>query len=347
MRSCRRSSAVRCSSWRSGASPRPSASRYGSSRGPLRRRSEPDRRDRPDADPEVLLAAPDREVVAAAAVVAAEVRRLVPAVAGRLEPLDHVLVVVLQQLGLARELGAVGEREARARASPRARSRRDDRARAAAPRRCRGRAPRASRPGCRRARRGSGSRRRRAAASRPRRAPCRASHGARAPRARARRSSARRARRARRAAASSSASASSTVSGFASTVTSAAGGSPASSRSSSAGPISVGVPPPRKIVSSGAREPRALELELGEHRADVGGVRVLVPRHRHEVAVAAAVRAERDVHVEVAQLTHRRPAATEHRTRRLIHVPTTRPTHMGDPQRAADADPLFDGMREP
>ena len=49
-----------------------------------------------------------------------------------------------------------------------------------------------------------------------------------------------------------------TVSGFASTVTSSASGSPASSRSSAAGSVKVGVPPPRKIVSSrGASAPRS------------------------------------------------------------------------------------------
>ncbi len=76
---------------------------------------EPERRDRADADPEVVLPLPDREVVPAATVVAAEVRGLVPAVARGLEPLDDVLVVVLEQLGLALELGAVGEGEARPR----------------------------------------------------------------------------------------------------------------------------------------------------------------------------------------------------------------------------------------
>ncbi len=76
---------------------------------------EPQRRDRPDADAEVVLAAPDRQVVTAPAIVAAVVRGLVPAIAGTLEPLDHVLVVILEQLGLARELGAVGEGEARPR----------------------------------------------------------------------------------------------------------------------------------------------------------------------------------------------------------------------------------------
>ena len=50
---------------------------------------------------------------------------------------------------------------------------------------------------------------------------------------------------------SSRASSGVTVSGFASTVTSPASGNAASSRSNAAGSVKVGVPPPRKIVSSG------------------------------------------------------------------------------------------------
>ena len=72
----------------------------------MRRRS-PSVETAPTPDPEVVLAAPDREVVPAAQIVATVVRGLVPAVAGALETLDHVLVVILEQLGLARELGAV------------------------------------------------------------------------------------------------------------------------------------------------------------------------------------------------------------------------------------------------
>ena len=63
-----------------------------------------------------------------------------------------------------------------------------------------------------------------------------------------------------------------TVSGFASTVTSAASGSAASSRSSAAGSVNVGVPPPRKIVSSAAASAVALERELREQRVDVASV---------------------------------------------------------------------------
>ena len=47
------------------------------------------------------------------------------------------------------------------------------------------------------------------------------------------------------------------------------------------------------------RQQRALAIKLGEQRVNVGTVPVLVPRHRDEVAVAAAVRAEGDVDVQV------------------------------------------------
>ena len=48
------------------------------------------------------------------------------------------------------------------------------------------------------------------------------------------------------------------------------------------------------------REPPALELQLGEQGIDVGIVVAVTPDHGDEVAVAAPVRAERQVHVEVA-----------------------------------------------
>ena len=97
-----------------------------------------------------------------------------------------------------------------------------------------------------------------------------------------------------------------TVSGFASTVTSSASGSAASRRSSAAGSVKVGVPPPRKIVSSVRRERVALQLELGDQRVDVARVVVAPADGGDEVAVAAAVRAERKVDVEVARAGHGR-----------------------------------------
>src|SRR5205823_3538796 len=53
------------------------------------------------------------------------------------------------------------------------------------------------------------------------------------------------------------------------------------------------------------REHAALELELREQRIDVGGVLRAPPHRRDEIAVPAAVRAERKVHVEM-------PGATGH-----------------------------------
>ena len=53
-------------------------------------------------------------------------------------------------------------------------------------------------------------------------------------------------------------------------------------------------------------EQGALELELGEQRVDVGAVVAGVADDGDEVAVAAAVRAEREVHVEVARAAHLR-----------------------------------------
>ena len=108
--------------------------------------------------------------------------------------------------------------------------------------------------------------------------------------------SARRARRdsrPRRAAARASSGV--TVSGFASTVTSPRGRQRASSRTSSGSAVKVGVPPPRNTVSSSG-EHVALQLELAQQRIDVRPV--LIPRRptdRDEVAVAAAMGAERQV----------------------------------------------------
>ena len=53
------------------------------------------------------------------------------------------------------------------------------------------------------------------------------------------------------------------------------------------------------------REHRTLQLELGEHGIDVGRVLSASPDDRDEVAVPAAMRAERQVHVEVTNVAHR------------------------------------------
>ena len=57
---------------------------------------------------------------------------------------------------------------------------------------------------------------------------------------------------------------------------------------------------------STSAEQAALELELGEQRVDVGAVVAVAADDGDEVAVAAAVRAERQVHVEVARAAHLR-----------------------------------------
>ena len=67
-----------------------------------------------------------------------------------------------------------------------------------------------------------------------------------------------------------------------------------------AGSVKVGVPPPRKTVSGRSREQVPLERELREQRVDVRAVLVArAAENGDEVAVAAPVRAERQVHVEV------------------------------------------------
>src|SRR4051812_6444853 len=74
-----------------------------------------------DPDPEVVPRVPVGEVVARAEIAlgvgAAEVRRLVPAVAGARQTLDDTLEVAFQVVALPLELGAVRDGEARARLS--------------------------------------------------------------------------------------------------------------------------------------------------------------------------------------------------------------------------------------
>ena len=65
--------------------------------------------------------------------------------------------------------------------------------------------------------------------------------------------------------------------------------------------MNVGVPPPRKTVSSVAGEDAALELELPQQRVDVRRVLARAADDGDEVAVPAAVGAERQVHVQVAR----------------------------------------------
>ena len=95
-----------------------------------------------------------------------------------------------------------------------------------------------------------------------------------------------------------------TVSGFASTVTSAAGGSASSRRTSSGSAVNVGVPPPRKIVSSSGASSARSSSSSREQRVDVGAVLPGAADDGDEVAVAAAVRAERQVHVEMPRAAH-------------------------------------------
>ena len=68
--------------------------------------------------------------------------------------------------------------------------------------------------------------------------------------------------------------------------------------------MNVGVPPPRNTVSTLLREHPPLQLELREQRVDVRRVLLVPPDDRDEVAVPAAVRAERQVHVEVPDVAH-------------------------------------------
>jgi hypothetical protein len=60
-----------------------------------------------------------------------------------------------------------------------------------------------------------------------------------------------------------------------------------------------------------AGEHRPFELELGQERLDVTLVQAVSPHDRHEVAIAAAVSTERQVHVQVADETgHRQSQAS-------------------------------------
>ena len=88
--------------------------------GRFRRRMPRQRRDGSDPEAEVVVSAPVAEVVPRAkvaptrtATLEAEVRGLVPAVAGRAERVDDLLEVALHRVGLPRELVAVRVREAR------------------------------------------------------------------------------------------------------------------------------------------------------------------------------------------------------------------------------------------
>ena len=64
------------------------------------------------------------------------------------------------------------------------------------------------------------------------------------------------------------------------------------------------MPPPRKTVSTSVREHVPLERELREERIDVCRVLPAPPDDGDEVAVPAAVRAERQMDVEVADVAH-------------------------------------------
>ena len=130
---------------------------------------------------------------------------------------------------------------------------------------------------------------------------------ARAPRAVAAGSSARRARRAsRRSLARSAASAGVTVSGFASTVTSSASGSALEQPLELAGSRERRRAAAEEDRLDVGREDVPLELELREQRVDVRRVLVAPPDDGDEVAVAAAVRAERQVDVQVTDAAHER-----------------------------------------
>ena len=110
---------------------------------------------------------------------------------------------------------------------------------------------------------------------------------------------------------SSSASSGVTVSGFASTVSSSAAGQ---RREQSRELRSLGERRSAAAEEDGLdalREHVPLERELGEQRVDVRRVLPAPPDHRHEVAVPAAVRAERQVHVEVPDAAHLLPLLVE------------------------------------
>ncbi len=104
---------------------------------------------------------------------------------------------------------------------------------------------------------------------------------------------------------STDASSAETVSGFASTVTSSAVGSAREQTRE------LGCFRERRRATTEEhglelrREHVGLERELGEEGVHVGSVLPGAPDDRDEVAVPAAVRAERHVHVEVADVAHR------------------------------------------
>ena len=76
------------------------------------------------------------------------------------------------------------------------------------------------------------------------------------------------------------------------------------SRASSAGSVNVGVPPPRKTVSSGSARTSRSSSSSGEQRVDVRAVLLSSADDGDEVAVPAAVRAERQMDVQVPDVTH-------------------------------------------
>ena len=70
----------------------------------------------------------------------------------------------------------------------------------------------------------------------------------------------------------------------------------------------------------------ATKLELGQQRIDVRLVAVAAPDERDEVAVAAAVGAERNVHVEVADAAHLRSPSRLRTARNASCGTSTAPT---------------------
>ena len=79
------------------------------------------------------------------------------------------------------------------------------------------------------------------------------------------------------------------------------------------------------MSSSVVEQPR-LELELAQQRIDVGVVLAVPPDHRDEVAVAAAVRAERQMDVEVADAAHFLPSPMLSTARNASCGTSTAPT---------------------
>ena len=84
------------------------------------------------------------------------------------------------------------------------------------------------------------------------------------------------------------------------------------------GSVNVGVPPPRKTVSNPEASSPPPPLQLREKRVGVGGVASRSPTDRgHEVAVPAAVRAERQVDVEMTD-SARCDVGAVHASRRSV-----------------------------